>query len=92
MPDLRTENVARPLRSWIVLRYEVERMCWTEVGCADAGTAGDAFNTVVVKPNQRPALSMAGEYRVLPLTDGGHFAVEWNLRDLDAEEPTRAIA
>ena len=76
------------LRTWLVLRYDIQRDVWEEVGCTNAPDAGAAFRHVVVRATD-PAVAhgpRVGEYRVVTLADSAHLGVEYSLRDLDAPE------
>jgi hypothetical protein len=85
--------MAPDLPAWLVLRHDIERMCWIEIGCRNAPDAGTAFRELVLPPKHEAIeRQQLGEFRVLPLDGSAHIAVELNLRDLDYKPPLEGTA
>lgn len=64
------------MKSFVVFKHDFQRAAWMEIACCDADTAGEAFRQIVLRPGEQLRIDAAGEYRVLPLGDGAHLALE----------------
>lgn len=66
----------------LVMRHDLQRDCWIEVGRSELLDPGAAFREVVLGRTHHAV--EPGEYLAVPLLDAPHLAIELNVRDLKA--------